>query len=65
MQNIGGNPGTITAGLFLKRFIDKGQKWAHLDIAGTCMTDEATGLWSAKSATGTPVRALVEFASNA
>jgi leucyl aminopeptidase len=64
MQNIGGNPGTITAGLFLQRFIDKGQKWAHLDIAGPAMYDagEPFGLWSAKSATGTPVRPLVEFA---
>jgi leucyl aminopeptidase len=62
MQNIGGNPGTVTAGLFLQRFIDKGQKWAHLDIAGPAMNDsEAWRLWSGKSATGTPVRPLVEF----
>lgn len=64
MVNIGGNPGTVTAALFLQRFIDKGQKWAHLDIAGPAMNDggEAFGLWSGKSATGTPVRPLVEFA---
>ncbi len=63
MQNIGGNPGTVTAGLFLKRFIEKGQKWAHLDIAGPAMNDgEGWRLWSGKSATGAPVRALVEFA---
>jgi len=64
MVNIGGNPGTVTAALFLQRFIDKGQKWAHLDIAGPAMNDggEAFGLWSSKSATGTPVRPLVEFA---
>ncbi|MBK8208322.1 MAG: leucyl aminopeptidase [Planctomycetes bacterium] len=65
MQNIGGNPGTVTAGLFLQRFIDKGQKWAHLDIAGPAMNDgEGWRLWSAKSATGAPVRALVEFAES-
>jgi leucyl aminopeptidase len=65
MQNIGGNPGTVTAGLFLQRFIDKDQKWAHLDIAGPAMNDsEGWRLWSAKSATGAPVRALVEFAEN-
>ncbi|MCC7508239.1 MAG: leucyl aminopeptidase [Planctomycetes bacterium] len=65
MQNIGGNPGTVTAALFLQRFIEKGQKWAHLDIAGPAMNDaEGWRLWSGKSATGTPVRALVEFAEN-
>lgn len=65
MQNIGGNPGTVTAALFLQRFIDKDQKWAHLDIAGPAMNDgEGWRLWSAKSATGTPVRPLVEFAEN-
>lgn len=63
MKNIGGNPGTITAGLFLQRFIDEGQKWAHLDIAGPAMNDgEGWRLWAAKSATGSPVRSLVQFA---
>ncbi|MCA8937937.1 MAG: leucyl aminopeptidase, partial [Planctomycetes bacterium] len=63
MKNIGGNPGTITAGLFLQRFIDDGQKWAHLDIAGPAMNDgEGWRLWAAKSATGSPVRSLVQFA---
>jgi leucyl aminopeptidase len=65
MMNTGGNPGTVTAALFLQRFIDKGQKWAHLDIAGPCMNDgEAWRLWNAKSATGTPVRPLVQFAES-
>ncbi|MCA8911703.1 MAG: leucyl aminopeptidase [Planctomycetes bacterium] len=63
MKNIGGNPGTITAGLFLQRFIDEGQKWAHLDIAGPAMNDgEGFRLWAARSATGSPVRSLVQFA---
>lgn len=63
MKNIGGNPGTITAGLFLQRFINDGQKWAHLDIAGPCMNSEdGWRLWSARSATGSPVRSLVQFA---
>jgi leucyl aminopeptidase len=63
MQNIGGNPGTVTAGMFLQRFIDKGQKWAHLDIAGPAMNDgDGWRLWSNKSATGAPVRSLVELA---
>ncbi len=65
MKNIGANPGCITAGLFLQRFIDDGQAWAHLDIAGPCMNDaEPFKLWNGKSATGSPVRSLVEFAEN-
>ncbi len=60
MQNIsdGRAAGSITAAQFLKRFIQDGVKWAHLDIAGTS--------WKAKSkdpreplwATGFGVRLL-------
>ena len=35
MRNIGGRAaGSITAAQFLKRFVNDGVKWAHLDIAG-------------------------------
>ncbi|MEO1028592.1 MAG: leucyl aminopeptidase [Pseudomonadota bacterium] len=35
MRNIGGRPaGSVTAAQFLKRFVNEGQKWVHLDIAG-------------------------------
>ena len=35
MRNIGGRAaGSITAAQFLQRFINEGQTWAHLDIAG-------------------------------
>jgi leucyl aminopeptidase len=63
MKNIGGNPGSITAGMFLQRFIDRGQRWAHLDIAGPAMNDaDGWRLWAGKSATGCPVRSIVRFA---
>jgi leucyl aminopeptidase len=40
MKNIGGPyAGSITAAQFLQRFIDKGQAWAHLDIAGVAWQD--------------------------
>jgi len=40
VKNIGGaNSGAITAAQFLKRFIDDGQAWAHLDIAGVAWQD--------------------------
>lgn len=35
MKNVGeGGAGSVTAAMFLKRFIKDGVKWAHLDIAG-------------------------------
>ncbi|MCB1581929.1 MAG: leucyl aminopeptidase [Xanthomonadales bacterium] len=58
MQNIGGFPaGTITAGCFLSRFTD-GQKWAHVDIAGTAWNNKKEG------ATGRPVAMLVQYLIN-
>ncbi len=56
MANIGGRfAGTITAACFLSRFA-KGQRWAHLDIAGTAWL---TG--KAKGSTGRPVPLLTRF----
>lgn len=40
MKNIGGRPaGSITAAQFLKRFVNEGVRWAHLDIAGVAWVD--------------------------
>ena len=40
VKNIGGaNSGSITAAQFLKRFIEEGTAWAHLDIAGVAWQD--------------------------
>ncbi|MEL6858431.1 MAG: leucyl aminopeptidase [Pseudomonadota bacterium] len=40
MRNIGGRAaGSITAAQFLKRFINDGQVWAHLDIAGVAWVE--------------------------
>lgn len=58
MHNIGGMPaGSITAGCFLSRFTE-GQKWAHVDIAGTAWKDKKEG------ATGRPVAMLVQYLIN-
>ena len=53
--------GAITAGLFLEHFVDKGRRWAHLDIAGTDSKIPGT-TYLGKGATGTGIRVLVEFA---
>ena len=61
VKNIGGRPaGTITAALFLKKFV-KGNKWAHLDIAGTAWRDKAQPYYP-KGATGVGVRLLTQLA---
>ena len=56
IANIGGKgAGAITAGCFLSRFTD-GQRWAHLDIAGTAWDEGRKGL-----ATGRPVALLAQW----
>jgi leucyl aminopeptidase len=56
VANIGGkNAGAITAACFLSRFTE-GQRWAHLDIAGTAWDEGRKGL-----ATGRPVPLLVQY----
>jgi leucyl aminopeptidase len=52
-------PGTLTAGAFLRAFVDE-TPWIHLDIAGTAYVDTETA-WQAKGPTGTPVRALISL----
>jgi leucyl aminopeptidase len=43
VKNTGGrHGGAITAAQFLQRFVPKGVRWAHLDIAGTGMGPPAT-----------------------
>jgi leucyl aminopeptidase len=45
VKNTGGrHGGAITAAQFLQRFVQKGVRWAHLDIAGTGMGPPATDI---------------------
>jgi leucyl aminopeptidase len=61
IKNVGPRPGgSITAAQFLKRFIDDGVKWAHLDIAGMVWAAKAGATWD-KGATGYGVRLLDRF----
>lgn len=60
VKNSGGRAaGTITAGWFLREFVD-GFPWAHLDIAGTAWTDRDQPPM-AKGPTGVGVRLFSEF----
>ena len=61
MKNVGPRPGgSITAAQFLKRFIEDGVTWAHLDIAGMAWASKAGPTWD-KGATGYGVRLLDRF----
>ena len=60
MQNIGGKgAGAVTAACFLSRFVEEGQAWAHLDIAGTAWNSGAE-----KAATGRPVPLFMQYLKN-
>lgn len=58
MKNMGARyAGSITAAQFIKRFVDEGVKWAHLDIAGMVWADKPGATWD-KGATGYGVRLI-------
>lgn len=66
----GGAGGSITAALFLKRFVEstrhqkKVPKWAHLDVAGPVWRDKKGHEQSHVGATGYGVRLLTHFILN-
>jgi leucyl aminopeptidase len=64
IKNIGPREaGSITAAQFIKRFVDDGVKWAHLDIAGMVWSAKDAPTY-AKGATGYGVRLLNQFISD-
>ena len=64
MKNIGGKgAGSITAAQFIKRFVDEGVEWAHLDIAGMVWADKP-GTHYDKGATGYGVRLLDRYVAD-
>jgi leucyl aminopeptidase len=63
VKNSGGRyGGAITGAQFLAEFVGKAS-WAHIDIAGTFMSEKERG-YTVKGATGVCVRTLVNFAIN-
>ena len=61
MKNVGPRlGGSITAAQFLKRFINDGVAWAHLDIAGMVWADKPGATFD-KGATGFGVRLLDRY----
>lgn len=62
LTNTAGNPGTITAGLFVGEF-NGDLPWVHIDIAGTAFAKKQSGIIS-KGGTGIAVRPLYYLAKN-
>ncbi|MDL2279724.1 leucyl aminopeptidase [Desulfovibrio sp. OttesenSCG-928-G11] len=56
--------GAINAALFLRRFIDKGVRWAHLDIAGPGYVSKSSPLLPLAGGTGVGVRLLCRLLEN-
>jgi leucyl aminopeptidase len=64
VKNTGGRAGgSITAGLFLQRFVNK-VPWAHLDIAGTAWKKPSTDPTIPDGATGFGVRLLNQMVAD-
>jgi leucyl aminopeptidase len=64
MKNVGPRgAGSITAAQFIKRFVDEGVTWAHLDIAGMVWSEKDGRTWG-KGATGFGVRLLDQFVAS-
>ncbi len=64
MKNVGPREGgSITAAQFIKRFVEDGVKWAHLDIAGMVWSDKPDTTHD-KGATGYGVRLLEQFVAD-
>jgi leucyl aminopeptidase len=64
LRNIGKGPygGALTAGLFLKEFVDD-VPWVHLDLGLAALADSDDGVFT-KGATGVGARTLARFATS-
>jgi leucyl aminopeptidase len=61
VNNAAGNPGTITAALYLREFTgDAADRWAHLDMSGPAWSDKPDGEL-VRGGTGWGVRTLVRW----
>jgi len=64
LKNIGAEKGAGSqkAGAFLQEFIRKGNKWVHVDVAGTAWASGKLAYDPAHGGSGHTVRTLVQFA---
>lgn len=66
IKNMGGEKGAGSqkAGAFLREFIRKGNKWIHVDVAGTAWASGKLAYDPAHGGSGHTVRTLVQFAKS-
>lgn len=65
IANIGQREGgMLSAGWFLKEFVEEGLPWAHLDIAGPAYNSQAPHGYTHKGGVGFGVRTMVAFAQD-
>ncbi len=66
LKNIGAErgAGSQKGGAFLKEFIRKGNKWIHIDVAGTAWASGKLAYDPANGGSGHTVRTLVQFAKS-
>jgi leucyl aminopeptidase len=64
IKNMGGEKGAGSqkGGAFLKEFIRKGNRWIHVDIAGTAWASGKVAYQPSHGASGHSVRTLTQFA---
>ncbi|WP_166971663.1 leucyl aminopeptidase [Brevibacterium atlanticum] len=63
LTNSGPRPGgMLAAAAFLREFVGKDTKWAHIDIAGPSFNGSAPFGYTPKAATGAAVRTLIQIA---
>lgn len=60
LTNDGSGPGSIVAAWFLREFVEEGNTWVHMDIAGTSFHRYSEGI-NSHGATGVAVRTLGEM----
>ena len=64
LKNVGPREGgSITAASFIQRFIEKGVRWAHIDMAGKAWSDKPSSTFE-KGATGFGVRLLDQYVAD-
>ncbi len=56
-----GYGGSITAALFLQRFVKKDRAWAHLDIAGPAYAEKPLNAYTHHGASGYGVATLIQY----
>jgi leucyl aminopeptidase len=62
IANIGQREGgMLSAGLFLKEFVEDGLPWAHLDIAGPAYNSQSAHGYTHKGGVGFGIRTMVAF----